>query len=238
MARAALSRPAAAAMTDSEDLARVLFVSQDPVLDARVRRARTGARRGRRGFRLLLAREFEPHGDAALFILPVAATNTLLAPDGRLTVPVLAYGPEHGLAGALLRGCVDYLRDPWTLTELELRVGRWLEGRLAARRFGGGLRLEGTTLHGPAGAVALSAAEARLLEMLLDNAGRVTSREALFYRLWGRLPDTPSRVVDVHVAALRRKCRRAGGIGGSAGLTITGVRGEGYRLDAGAGAPG
>lgn len=238
MARAALSRPAAAPMTDSEDLARVLFVSQDPVLDARVRRARTGARRGRRGFRLLLAREFEPHGDAALFILPVAATNTLLAPDGRLAVPVLAYGPEHGLAGALLRGCVDYLRDPWTLTELELRVRRWLEGRLAARRFGGDLRLEGTTLHGPAGAVALSAAETRLLEMLLDNAGRVTSREALFYRLWGRLPDTPSRVVDVHVAALRRKCRRVGGIGDSAGLTITGVRGEGYLLDSGAGAPG
>lgn len=218
--------------TDSTDLASVLFVSQDPVLDARVRRARPGARRRGRGFRLLLSREFQPHGGAVLFILPVAAINTILAPDGRLALPVLAYGPEQGLAGALLRGCVDYLRDPWTLTELELRVSRWLEGRPAARRFGGGLRLEGSALHGPAGAVALSAAETRLLEMLLDNAGRVTGREALFYRLWGRLPTTPSRVVDVHVAALRRKCRRAGG----RGLTITGVRGEGYLLAAGAGA--
>lgn len=214
-------------MTDSAAPANVLFVTADPLLDARVRRARTGGRRGGRGFRLRLARELDPQADAALFVLPAAAINTLLAPDGRLALPVLAYGPEHGLAGALLRGCVDYLRDPWTLTELELRVGRWLEGRLAARRFGGGLWLDGATLHGPDGAAALSVAEARLLGMLLDNAGRVTSRDALFYRLWGRLPDAPSRVVDVHVAALRRKCRRAGG-----SLSITAVRGEGYLLTA------
>ena len=227
-------------MTDSAGLASVLFVSQDPFLDARVRRARTGPRRGGRGFRLLLAREFDPRSDVALFILPAAITNTILAPDGRLALPVLAYGPEQSLAAALLRGCVDYLRDPWTLTELELRVIRWLEACLPARRFGG-LWLEGTTLHGPTATVALSAAEARLLEMLLHNAGRVTSRDALFYRLWGRLPATPSRVVDVHVAALRRKCRTASGggaMGGGAsgggaagsGLTITAVRGEGYLL--------
>lgn len=246
-------------MTDSAGVASVLFVSQDPFLEARVRRARTGARRGGGGFRLLLAREFDPRSDVALFILPAALANTILAPDGRLALPVLAYGPEQSLAAALLRGCVDYLRDPWTLTELELRVNRWLEARLPARRFGG-LWLQGTTLHGPTAAVPLSAVEARLLEMLLHNAGRVTSRDALFYRLWGRLPTTPSRVVDVHVASLRRKCRTAlsgsgaagggdtaedggtaggdvalGGAGaagaaGSSGVTITAVRGEGYLL--------
>lgn len=238
-------------MTDSAGVASVLFVSQDPFLEARMRRLRTGARRGGGGFRLLLAREIDPRSDVALFILPAALTNTILAPDGRLALPVLAYGPEQSLATALLRGCVDYLRDPWTLTELELRVNRWLEARLPARRFGG-LWLDGTTLHGPATAVMLSAAEARLLDMLLHNAGRVTSRDALFYRLWGRLPTTPSRVVDVHVAALRRKCRIAaggdgaaggdaadddalGGAGaagaaGSTGLTISAVRGEGYLL--------
>ena len=208
-------------------------MSRDPLLDARVRRVRSGARRGGRGFRLLLATEFDPRSEVALFVLPVAATSTVLAPDGRLAVPVLAYGPEQSLAVALLRGCVDYLRDPWTLTELELRVDRWLEARLPARRFGGGLWLEGTTLHGPTANVSLSAAEARLLEMLLDNAGRVTSRDAMFYRLWGKLPTTPSRVLDVHVAALRRKCRAArGGDAHGSGVAITAVRGEGYLLTA------
>ena len=221
-------------MTDPAGIARVLFVSHDPFLEARVQRVRTGARRGGGGFRLLLSREFDPRSDVALFIVPAALTNTILAPDGRLALPVLAYGPEQSLAAAFLRGCVDYLRDPWTLTELELRVNRWLEAHLPARRCGG-LWLEGTTLQGPTATVPLSAAEARLLEMLLHNAGRVTSRDALFYRLWGRLPTTPSRVVDVHVAALRRKCRLAAGdyaLGGDAGngVTITAVRGEGYLL--------
>ena len=157
----------------------------------------------------------------------------MLAADGKLALPVLAYGPEQGLAPAFVRGCIDYLRDPWTVTELQLRVQRWLDRRTGtgAGAAIGGIRLAGTTLHGPSATVALSVAEARLLDMLLYNAGRVTGREALFYRLWGRLPDAPSRVVDVHVAALRRKCRIAGGDGAAGGgLTITAVRGEGYLL--------
>ena len=205
-------------------------VGDDPVVEARVRQAARPAGRARRGssaFSLRLSDRLDPTGSAVLFIVPAALVNTILAPDGRLALPVIAYGAESALPAAFLRGCVDYLRNPWTLTELELRVSRWLEQHLPARRSGGGLWLEGTTLHGPTAAVALSVAEARLLGMLLQNAGRVTSRDALFYRLWGRLPATPSRVVDVHVAALRRKCRRAAA---TAGLTITAVRGEGYLL--------
>ena len=219
-------------MSGSADLPRVAFViDRDPALEARLRRMRAAPRRAGRGFRLLLSREFDPRREAALFIVPAAAVNTLLGGRGRLALPVLAYGDEQGLAPAFLRGCVDYLREPWTVTELQLRVQRWLDRQAApgvpavARAAGGGIRLAGTTLHGPAGTATLSVAEARLLEMLLYNAGRVTSREALFYRLWGRLPAGRSRVIDVHVAALRRKSRAAGG-----GVTITAVRGEGYLL--------
>lgn len=189
------------------------------------------------------SREFDARSEAALFIVPATAVNTLLGGRGRLALPVLAYGNEHGLAPAFMRGCVDYLREPWTITELRLRVQRWLDGREAfgtggiASGSGGGIRLRGTTLHGPGGKVALSVAEARLLDMLLYNAGRVTSREALFYRLWGRLPAGRSRVIDVHVAALRRKSRAAcgggaavEGAGSAGGVTITAVRGEGYLL--------
>ena len=219
----------------------VFVVDGDPGLEARLRRLQSAPRRAGRGFQLQLSRDFDPCRAAALFIVPATAVNTLLGGRGRLTLPVLAYGNERGLAPAFVRGCIDYLREPWTLTELQLRVQRWLDRRAAsgapgvANAAGGGLRLRGTTLHGPGGAVALSVAEARLLEMLLFNAGRVTSREALFYRLWGRLPAARSRAIDVHVAALRRKSRIAFGAAGGAGeagggVTITAVRGEGYLL--------
>ena len=230
-------------MSGSSGLPRVLFVvGHDPALEVRLRRLHAAPRRPGRGFELLVSREFDASRDAALFIVPAAAVNTLLGGGGRLALPVLAYGNEQGLAPAFLRGCVDYLREPWSLTELQLRVQLWLERREAsatagvAHAAGGGVRLRGTTLHGPGGTVALSVAEARLLEMLLYNAGRVTSREALFYRLWGRLPAARSRVIDVHVAALRRKSRlafgAADGAGGECGFTITAVRGEGYLLAA------
>ena len=227
-------------MSGSSGLPRVLFVAgHDPALQVRLRRLHAAPRRAGRGFELLVSHEFDATRDAALFIVPAAAVNTLLGGGGRLALPVLAYGNEQGLAPAFLRGCVDYLREPWTLTELQLRVQLWLDRRAAAavpavaHAAGGGIRLHGTTLHGPGGAVALSVAEARLLEMLLYNSGRVTSREALFYRLWGRLPAGRSRVIDVHVAALRRKSRLACGDGAAAeggGLSITAVRGEGYLL--------
>ena len=210
---------------------RVLLVTDDPAIEARVQRVAPQRSRHGRGFRLLVARRFDPTAAAELFVVPVVDVNTMLAADGKLALPVLAYGPEQGLAPAFVRGCIDYLRDPWTVTELQLRVQRWLDRRTGAGAAIGGIRLAGTTLHGPSATVALSVAEARLLDMLLYNAGRVTGREALFYRLWGRLPDAPSRVVDVHVAALRRKCRIACGDGAAGGgLTITAVRGEGYLL--------
>ena len=214
---------------------RVVLVTDDRALEARLRRVqRVAPERSRhgRGFRLLVARRFDPTAAAELFVVPLVDVNTMLAADGKLALPVLAYGPEQGLAPAFVRGCIDYLRDPWTVTELQLRVQRWLDRRTGGAGAAiGGIRLAGTTLHGPSATVALSVAEARLLDMLLYNAGRVTGREALFYRLWGRLPDAPSRVVDVHVAALRRKCRIACGDGAAGGgLTITAVRGEGYLL--------
>ena len=228
-------------MSGSSGLPRVLVVTGgDPALEARLQRLHAAPRRAGRGFQLLLSRDFDPRRQAALFVVPASAVNTLLGGRGRLPLPVLAYGDERGLAPSFLRGCVDYLREPWTVTELQLRVQRWLDGRQepgtagVASAAGGGIRLRGTTLHGPGSAAALSVAEARLLEMLLYNAGRVTSREALFYRLWGRLPAGRSRAIDVHVAALRRKIRAVGGAGAvgenAVGVTITAVRGEGYLL--------
>ena len=215
----------------------MLFVpGGDRALAARLARLRPTPRRHGRGFQLLLSAEFDPRRTAALFIVPADAVNTLLGGRGRLPLPVLAYGHEQSLAPSFLRGCVDYLREPWTLTELQLRVQGWLDRRGesgvagVADAAGGAIRLRGTTLRGPGGPVALSVAEARLLDMLLHNAGRVTSREALFYRLWGRLPAGRSRVIDVHVAALRRKTRAASGAGAAPGATITAVRGEGYLL--------
>ena len=75
-------------------------------------------------------------------------------------------------------------------------------------------------------ALTLTPAEFRLLSHLAESPGRAFSREEL---LSAALPDSDAleRVVDAHLAGVRRKLDLAG----AAGLLRT-VRGVGYRLEA------
>ena len=144
-----------------------------------------------------------------------------------MTIPAFAYGPAAGLSTAFLRGCADYLRKPWSPAELEYRATRWLEAAGLTDTHSaaaGQTRLAGHTLHGPMGTCALSAQEARVALALMQHQGRVVSRVALFYRLWGRVPPHASRAVDVHVAALRKKLTRVG----AEPPPLTTARGLGY----------
>jgi DNA-binding response OmpR family regulator len=69
--------------------------------------------------------------------------------------------------------------------------------------------------------VALSARELELLATLMRHPGQVLSRAQLLDHVWGLDFDPGSNVVDVYVAALRRK------IGSG---SIETVRGSGYRF--------
>ncbi len=53
--------------------------------------------------------------------------------------------------------------------------------------------------------VALSPAEFRLLEYLIERRGAVVTREELLSKVWGFNADALTRTVDVHVAGLRKK---------------------------------
>ena len=74
--------------------------------------------------------------------------------------------------------------------------------------------------------VPLGPTEFRLLEFLLENPGRVFSREQLLDQVWGRDVYIDERTVDVHVGRLRKALNR-----GHAVDPIRTVRGAGYSLD-------
>jgi DNA-binding response OmpR family regulator len=69
--------------------------------------------------------------------------------------------------------------------------------------------------------VELTRMEFGLLVLLLENPGRVFSREELLNRVWGYERTPTTRTVDTHVAELRTKLRAD---------LIESVRGIGYRL--------
>jgi two-component system OmpR family response regulator len=126
-------------------------------------------------------------------------------------------------------GADDYMAKPFALSELEARV------RALTRRGMGAT--SGTIRHGPlvydqAGRVAtidgkmveLSARELGLLEVLLQRAGRLVSKEQLVERLceWGE--EVSNNAIEVYIHRLRKKIE-------AGPIRIATVRGLGYCLE-------
>jgi two-component system, OmpR family, alkaline phosphatase synthesis response regulator PhoP len=113
----------------------------------------------------------------------------------------------------LKMGADDYLTKPFAMAELLARVEARLRPRAArpasardAYRFGDvhvDFRSAEVTRQGER--VELSAKEFQLLRHLIENRGRVLSRDELLNGVWGYDAMPTTRTVDVHVAGLRRK---------------------------------
>src|SRR6266487_2080358 len=141
-------------------------------------------------------------------------------------IVVTARGEEPERVLALDAGADDYLVKPFGLAELLARI------RAVLRR----VRPGGEVLrHGPlvvdvrarkvtvAGReVALTPKEFDILECLAADPGRVVSRQEILESAWDSHWYGPTKVLDVHMAALRRKL-------GEPGLIET-VYGRGFRL--------
>jgi DNA-binding response OmpR family regulator len=133
-------------------------------------------------------------------------------------------------------GADDFISKPFSGNELVARIGSFLRRRERARLRDNDGRLQlGDaalvrdlhTLEKGAKSVSLTALEFRLLWFLGEADGRLLTRAQILERVWNDVSGVPTRVVDVHVAALRKKLGEVG-----AELQISSVRGIGYRLDA------
>lgn len=145
-------------------------------------------------------------------------------------VPRMAYGPGTLLKASFNAGCSDFLRDPWDIDELHIRLSR----SVTFRRFRVGghvLEMAPGSLSGPKDTCGISHGEYLVLRLLVGHSDEVVPREVFFYAL-RRDVSTDSRLVDVYISRLRKKLEKAVGIlPDEAG--IQSVRGIGYRLISG-----
>jgi DNA-binding response OmpR family regulator len=141
-------------------------------------------------------------------------------------IVVTAHGEEPDRVMALDAGADDYLVKPFGLAELQARI------RAVLRRVRPGgdvvrhgplvvdIRTHRVTVSGSE--VSLTPKEFDILECLASDPGRVVTRQEILETAWDAHWYGPTKVLDVHMASLRRKL-------GTPGLIET-VYGRGFRL--------
>jgi len=242
--RTRLSPSGAAAAREAAGRPTVLVVEDEPALLTLLR-----YNLEREGFRvaaaadgeeaLLLAREEKPDLVLLDWMLPLLSGIEVCRQLRRLpemrsiaVIMLTAKGEEADKLRGLDVGADDYVTKPFSPSELMARVKavlrrskpqisletliyRDLAMDLATHR----VRRAGQEVH-------LGPTEFRLLRFLMENQGRVFSREQLLDHVWGRDIYVEPRTVDVHI----RRLRKAINVDDAADLVRT-VRSAGYALD-------
>jgi two-component system phosphate regulon response regulator PhoB len=148
-------------------------------------------------------------------------------------VMLTAKGEEVDRIVGLELGADDYMVKPFSPRELSLRV------RAILKRFDKKpetseetklkyqdllIDMDSYRVWIQKNEVSLTVTEFKLLQELLQNRGRVRTRDQLLDRVWGYQFDGYARTVDTHIRRLRQK------IGKEFADAIETVRGIGYRF--------
>ena len=150
-------------------------------------------------------------------------------------VPIImltARGEESDRIRGLETGADDYVTKPFSPRELLARVGavlRRVRPALAGEQLAYGdveMDVQAHRVRRAGKPIQLGPTEFRLLRHLMENPGRVFSRERLLDSVWSHDPDIDVRTVDVHVRRLRKALNEGGLVD-----VIRTVRAAGYSLD-------
>ena len=158
----------------------------------------------------------------------LAVLQTVRGEENRTPILLLTArdGVDDRVRGLNL-GADDYLVKPFAVAELVARIHA-----LIRRSYGGTadtltigdltIDIAARQVHRDGVPIELTAREFAILELLTRSRGSVVGRSAIYDHIYDEETDVLSNVIDVHVAALRRKL--------GADLIRT-RRGEGYLID-------
>ena len=131
------------------------------------------------------------------------------------TTPMLilsALGEVDARVEGLRAGGDDYLTKPFAFSELLARLDALLRRARQIPTAETTLRVADLeldqltrTVKRGGNIIALQPREYRLLEYLMDNAGRVVTRTMLLEQVWDYHFDPQTNVIDVHISRLRGK---------------------------------
>lgn len=127
-------------------------------------------------------------------------------------------------------GCDDYISKPFSLAELYAKVNALIKRSKGTVRndamIAGSIKLNPyrCTVFVNEEEIILAPIEFAILKILMENCGRVVTRENLIVKVWGYDFDGNDRVVDNHIKKLRKAL-------GNASNQIKTIFKKGYKLE-------
>ncbi len=137
---------------------------------------------------------------------------------------------ESSVVRGIKNGADDYLRKPFGLEELKVRINKFIKKIVPPVKSisFGALSIDpakrAVTILGEM--ISLGRKELEILTLLARRSGEIVTRENILNAIYENA-DLYDRTVDSHMSHLRRKIRDAAG----SSLQITSVYGLGYRLE-------
>lgn len=147
-------------------------------------------------------------------------------------VPILiltAKTDEQTAVSSLSSGASDFIRKPFGLNELKLRIDKALQNSTSQKRYqymGLELNEDHRTCTFQGKAISLTQTEFDILALFLSSPGRVFSRENILLKL-DLQSETIDRTLDSHISRIRQKLKLAG----VSSLGLFSVYGVGYKID-------
>lgn len=127
-------------------------------------------------------------------------------------------------------GCDDYISKPFSLAELYAKINALMKRTKGTVRndcmTAGRIKLNPHryTVYVDEQEIMLAPKEFTILKLLMENSGRIVSRESLLLRIWGYDFNGNDRVVDNHIKKLRKAL-------GEVSKVIKTVQKQGYKLE-------
>lgn len=119
-------------------------------------------------------------------------------------------GKEDKLNGLLL-GADDYIEKPYDIDILLAKVNGIFKRRYSTQEIvEGNIRLDkvGRHLYVEEQEVPVTTKELDLIIYLMENKGKVLSKEELFHKIWGFDSDSEPQTLTVHIKWLREKLEK------------------------------
>lgn len=140
-------------------------------------------------------------------------------------------GQSEDVVKGFSLGANDYIRKPFSIEELIVRIKAQLDKQRLRQSQSDWIPLGNYQFHPNRQVLrleetetSLTARESQLLQMLLQNANKITDRTLILKQIWGADDFFTSRSMDVFITKLRKKLQ------GDPGIQILNVRGYGFKL--------